>query len=186
MQTPYDAANFWQAIDTTAPEAPVNLQATANRTNGITLEWDLLPDMESSTKAYRIYRNNSLAYDWTQDNGGAELQPIGGGDEVADGSLPEMRYVDKDIIWGSTYTYEVSSVNKANIESPRSASLAVKTGAANVVTPQSIRMRPAGTHPLFIDGRNGGALAGKAVYRLNGSALHGVTGMPWGVYLIIK
>jgi hypothetical protein len=129
MQAAYD---YWHVVDTTPPEAPVKLRATASQANGISLEWDILPDLESCAKNYRIFRNGTMVYDWCQATGKSELQPTGGGDDVSSGERPEMKYVDKSITWGSTYTYEVTTINRADLESARSTPLAVNTSATDV------------------------------------------------------
>lgn len=87
------------AADSTPPTAPDDLTATPVSDTRIHLAYTAADDPDSGIDSYRIYRDN-----------------------VAVGSSPTTSFTDDGLTEATTYTYEVSAVNGAGIEGPRSAS----------------------------------------------------------------
>lgn len=102
-----------KAIDTTPPLPPAKLRVTLKATKTLVLEWDILPDLESDTKNFKIYRNNVLVYDFCKATGKGGLQANGG-------DLPQMIYTDTNTVLNTPYLYEMTATNYAEMESTRS------------------------------------------------------------------
>lgn len=88
-----------QSNDTTPPSAPTGLNANPLSESQIDLVWDTSHDPESGIAYYKLYRDGSLV-----------AQP------------PDTFYSDTGLNENTTYTYEVSAVNGAGIESNLSPS----------------------------------------------------------------
>ncbi|NIP53351.1 MAG: hypothetical protein GWN67_23055, partial [Phycisphaerae bacterium] len=83
--------------DTTPPSTPQNLSATPISEHQIDLSWDASIDTESGISHYNIYRDG---------------KPIGQSSSTS--------YSDTGLNSNTRYCYEVSAVNGAGLESPRS------------------------------------------------------------------
>ena len=101
--------------DTRPPTAPANLTATPTSSARVDLSWGASTD-DVGVTGYRVYRNNALA----ATRGGTQTT-----------------YADTAVAAGTSYTYQVSALDAAGHESPRS-------NAATVTTP------PAGPGPTHV------------------------------------
>lgn len=118
---------FYQVIDLdfigdvspTTPVAPGGLRASASTTSSITLKWNAA----ASAAEYRLYRNNTLIYS---------------GDQLSftDSGLPE----------NTTYSYAVSSVNEAEVESAFSQPITASTSSD--VNPDTPPTAPTHLHSM--------------------------------------
>lgn len=88
---------YSEVRDTTPPSAPSGVQAVAGDTT-VTISWSAVPDTDLAK--YRVYRDGSLIAEVTG-----------------------TTYMDANLTNGVTYTYEVSAVDKAGNESPKSAAV---------------------------------------------------------------
>jgi len=86
--------------DTTTPSAPQNLTATPASESQINLSWDASSDPESGVSYYNIYRDGALI-----------------------NTSSTLSFSDTGLNSGTTYTYQVSAVNGAGLES-RTSNLA--------------------------------------------------------------
>ncbi len=94
--------------DTTPPTVPQNLQAKAVSETRVDLAWDPAADDESGVPRYRIYRN------------GQSLT-----------TTAATSHTDMTCLPGRTYTYNVSAINGAGMESELSAGADVTTPTDN-------------------------------------------------------
>jgi len=92
------------APDTTPPFAPANLSVSGSASTQVSLAWNASTD-NVGVSGYRVYRDN---------------QQI-----ATTGTTPS--YNDATVSPGTTYTYEVSAVDAAGNESPRSNTVTVTT-----------------------------------------------------------
>ncbi len=106
--------------DTTPPAAPDSLTAVAESDSRVRLEWQAANDAESGIARYKIYRDNQLI-----------------------AQVPSPSYIDTGLFEKTAYTYQVSAVNFAQLESARSAS-AVATTLADTVRPTIVSVSAAG------------------------------------------
>ena len=83
--------------DITPPSVPTGLAATAASQTQIDLSWTAASDAESGVASYNIYR------------GGIKVGSTGG-----------LSFSDTGLTEGTGYTYEVSAVNGAGLEGPKS------------------------------------------------------------------
>jgi chitodextrinase len=83
--------------DQTPPDAPSGLTALATSTTQIALQWNAVSDPESGIRTYRLYRDGALI-----------------------DSATATSFADTGRTPGTAYTYEVSAVNGAGLEGPRS------------------------------------------------------------------
>jgi chitodextrinase len=90
--------------DQTPPPAPGGLSAIATSSTRIALQWNSVSDPESGIRTYRVYRDGTLI-----------------------DSSTTTSYADPGRVPGTTYTYEVSAVNGADLEGPRSEPASVRT-----------------------------------------------------------
>ncbi len=95
---------FITSPDTTAPSTPTDLIATSISSFQIDLSWASSDDPESGISRYKIYRDNA--------NIGQSAITI---------------FLDAGLTPNITYYYEVSAVNGAGLESPKSLPLLVTT-----------------------------------------------------------
>ncbi len=93
-----------QTTDSTPPTAPTALDTTAVTATQVDLTWSPASDPESGIASYNVYRNGALV-----------------------GSSTSTTFSDGGLTPFTTYTYEVSAVNGAGLEGPRSAPLVVTT-----------------------------------------------------------
>lgn len=91
-------------LDGSPPSAPTSLSATAVSATEIALAWGAASDPESGITLYRIYRGGAL---------------------IANASGTSFN--DTGLAPNTTYTYEVSAVNGAGLEGPRSAPASAAT-----------------------------------------------------------
>jgi hypothetical protein len=103
------------ADDTTPPTAPSTLTATPISESQINLTWSASSDPETGVANYNIYRD------------GAKV-------ETATGTS----YSDMGLMEDTTYSYEISAVNGAGLESAKSQSVSATTLAAVDTTPPTI------------------------------------------------
>ena len=90
--------------DTTAPSTPQGLGSTGQSASTIDLGWSPSADPETGVSFYRVYRNGS---------------------EIAQSNITS--YTDTMLSDGTTYSYTVSAVNAAGLESTPSAAVQVST-----------------------------------------------------------
>jgi fibronectin type 3 domain-containing protein len=83
--------------DQTPPAAPTDLSAIAVTSSRIELAWSAASDPESGVTHYRVYRDGAL---------------------INNAATPA--YADTGLAPATTYRYEVSAVNAAGLEGPRS------------------------------------------------------------------
>ncbi|MBI2652350.1 fibronectin type III domain-containing protein, partial [Candidatus Woesearchaeota archaeon] len=98
------AFKYVPLIDASAPSIPQNLAASNMTQTSVTLSWSASSDPESGVTNYKVYRNNAVVG-----------QPV------------STSFIDTGLAQGTTYTYEVSAVNGAGLESARSLPLNVTT-----------------------------------------------------------
>ncbi|MBN1782331.1 DNRLRE domain-containing protein [bacterium] len=94
--------------DDTAPAAPQNLTAAPVNETEVGLSWSASSDAESGIAGYRIYRDGVFA-----------------------GYTVNTTYADEDLVPGSSYTYTVSAVNGAGLESDPSPAAQADTPSDN-------------------------------------------------------
>ncbi|UCD02612.1 MAG: fibronectin type III domain-containing protein [Candidatus Aenigmatarchaeota archaeon] len=109
--------------DSTPPSIPQNLNAVAVTDNQIDLTWDASSDPESGISRYYIYR-----------------------DSVNVGQSTTTSYSDIGLTPSTTYTYEVSAVNGAGLESSKSDSSSATT-LEDTTPPVRSNGQPTGTLP---------------------------------------
>jgi hypothetical protein len=100
--------------DSTPPTVPVIIDATAVSQSQINIEWQASGDPESGISHYQVYRDN-----------------------VFIGQSNTTSHADGGLTAGTSYTYEVSAVNHAGLESLRSSPATVTTltdGSALAIT----------------------------------------------------
>jgi len=90
--------------DTTPPSIPTNLSATVVSSSQINLSWSPSSDPESGISNYNIYRDNVLV-----------------------GTSNTTSFSVTGLSEGTTYTYEVSAVSGAGLESSQSSSISATT-----------------------------------------------------------
>ncbi|MFQ5963712.1 MAG: fibronectin type III domain-containing protein [Candidatus Scalinduaceae bacterium] len=95
--------------DATPPTIPQNLSATAKSESQIDFTWQAADDPESGISKYNIYRD------------GANV-----------GQPTTTSFSDAGLDEGTTYTYEVSAVNGAGLESARSTPISATTLADTI------------------------------------------------------
>ncbi len=93
-------------VDETPPGIPQDLSATAQSEYSIQLDWAASMDPESGVSDYRVYRDGVV---------------------IAQAGNPG--YTDSGLVDATTYTYEVSAVNGAGLESARSTPTSATTVA---------------------------------------------------------
>ncbi len=98
----------FQITDLTAPSTPTDLAATAVDATRIDLSWTAASDPQSGISLYRIYRDGTLV-----------------------GASGPTEFSDIGLAPGTTYSYRVSAVNGADMESPLSDPAAATTPAPN-------------------------------------------------------
>jgi chitodextrinase len=91
-------------LDGSPPTAPTGLVATPISTSRIDLTWSPAGDPESGIRNYRIYRNGTFA-----------------------GTSATLAFADQGLTPNTTYTYEVSAVNGASLEGPRTPPVTATT-----------------------------------------------------------
>ncbi|MBN2138214.1 MAG: alpha/beta hydrolase [Sedimentisphaerales bacterium] len=128
--------------DSTAPQtAPGDLKAAALSSTSVELGWTARADLESGIKTFYYYRDGERIgrYEGPVD---PHHNPQGGfqkgnyGDEPNPESLyqspekwdrPVMKFTDTNLKGGTTYIYQISTVNWSDLESPKSAPIRVTT-----------------------------------------------------------
>ena len=106
--------------DTTPPTVPSNLTAFAVSESGINLQWEAANDLESGISRYNIFRDNTYI-----------------------GHTMVTSFSDKGLAENSTYTYKVSAVNGAGLESEKSAPI-LATTLADTTPPTIISVTTSG------------------------------------------
>ena len=113
--------------DVLAPNAPTGLTATVMASNRIRLNWSAITDAcGRAVAAYKVYRGNS---------------------NVA--SVGATTYDDKNLAPNTPYTYAVTAVDTANLESAKSATSSANTPPGADTTPPSV---PSGLQGVAISG----------------------------------
>jgi hypothetical protein len=107
--------------DETAPGVPQNLSATAQGQSSIHLDWTAATDPESGVSGYKVYRAGALI-----------AQPGSPG------------FTDTGLVDATAYSYEVSAVNGAGLESGRSAPASATT-ASDTTPPGLVSVESRGT-----------------------------------------
>lgn len=98
--------------DGTAPTPPSSLSAAAGGARRIDLEWDAASDPESGVDHYHVYRDGSRV-----------------------GESPAPDFSDTDRRPGTSYSYRVSAVNGAGLESEKSGETTVTTERSRDTAP---------------------------------------------------
>ncbi len=104
LEGPRSAPLVVMTKDGTPPTAPTALDTTAVTDTQVDLTWNPANDPESGVASYNVYRDNALI-----------------------GTSTTTSFTDTGVQAFTTYTYEVSAVNGAGLEGPRSAPLVVTT-----------------------------------------------------------
>ncbi len=112
--------------DATPPSIPQGLQATVVSDNRINLTWSASNDPESDVAQYNIYRNGVFIRE-----------------------TPSTNFSDTGLREATQYQYEVSAVNLADIESPKSAPASATTLVDN--TPPQLMSVFAAGNPNFVN-----------------------------------
>ena len=125
--------------DQTPPGVPGGLSAVPLSGTAITLAWTAAGDPESGIAWYRVYRDGVLA-----------------------DSTTGLGYTDAGLVTGTTYSYEVSAVNGAGLEGPRSPAVSATTplpttGDLLVTTETTGTNLPAG-YDVRVEGKGVGLL----------------------------
>ncbi len=107
----------WVA-DKTPPPAPTDLEATVVDANRVTLRWQAEADLDSGIKTFRIYRNGQCLAAYT--GSAPDLFQKPNYHDTLEKPLSEMIYTDTTVTTSTTYTYEVTTVNWCDLESPKS------------------------------------------------------------------
>lgn len=110
--------------DTTAPPAPENLTAQSMQANSITIKWDPFDVYVTDVSKYFIYRS-----------------------DVPDGPIDSKdagvtEYTDDKVSTSTTYTYQVSAVDKAGNEGQKSAPFSVTTLGNGTIVPPRTKITP--------------------------------------------
>jgi hypothetical protein len=95
--------------DTTAPTAPGTISPSNLAGNSVDLGWAAATDNESNIIRYNVYRNNTQI-----------------------GTSSTTNYSDSGLSEGTSYSYQVSAVNGAGLEGPKSAVLTVSTTSDSI------------------------------------------------------
>jgi fibronectin type 3 domain-containing protein len=111
------------STDTTVPSVPTGLAATAASCSQINLAWAASTDTGSGVGSYRVYRNNAL------------LRQV---------AAPATSTSDTGLLGSTTYSYQVSAVDKAGNESARSAVVSRATLACSTTTDLTAPSVPTG------------------------------------------
>jgi len=95
----------WQLVlDNSTPSVPQNLAAVSIAETTVDLTWDASSDPESGIDHYNVFRDNTIIAQTTTTS-----------------------FSGTGLTSGTNYTYEVSAVNGANLESARSTAILVTT-----------------------------------------------------------
>jgi pimeloyl-ACP methyl ester carboxylesterase len=126
-------ARLWQEFvrtggitDTTPPPPPTNL-VVAVAAGAVNLTWDAEADLESGLKTFNVYRDGKLvgSFAGPTNNAAKGSFQIGNYGDEAEPATPQMTFTDTKAPAGRR-RYEVTSVNWAGLESPRSAPARVR------------------------------------------------------------
>jgi fibronectin type 3 domain-containing protein len=132
--------------DNTPPSAPSGLGATPKSESRIDLAWNPAADNESGISLYNIYRDN-----------------------VKVGTATSTSYSDMGLSENTAYTYQVSAVNGAGTEGPKSNTVTGTTMADN--TPPDIVSADAAAESqvtvVFSEPVDGAGAENKANYSIN-------------------
>ena len=104
----------WVA-DQTPPPAPSFIQGSLTDAGGVLLRWQAEADLESGIKTFRIYRNGQRLSSYKGVAG--ELFQKPNYHDTLDRPLSEMTYTDPNVPFGVRYSYTVTTVNWAGLES---------------------------------------------------------------------
>jgi hypothetical protein len=137
-----EVANKWAEFvktgsvkDVTPPAAPFGLQAV-KADSKITLTWNAEADLESGIKTFRVYRDGTKVGEYnirvSAKNPSTWFQKENFGDEPDPGSRV-MTYDDTTVPAATACTYQMTTVNWDNLESPKSDPITVKADGAVVV-----------------------------------------------------
>ncbi len=144
--------------DQTPPGAPGGLRATPVSGTQVNLNWTAAGDPESGILRYRIYRNGVLT-----------------------DSTTGLGYADVGLTPGTTYTYEVSALNGAGLEGPRSQPVTVQTSGdlTPPSAPSGLSGRAVSDHQIDLDWAPAtdpeSGIQGYNIYRNGTLAGHSVT-----------
>lgn len=107
----FEIATLYQ-FNKLPPSAPLGVAVTPNGESNI-LSWVAATDFETGLLSYRIYRGTTSA-------NMTLLTEIG--------AAGPLTYIDSNTLPLTTYFYQVSAVNNANIEGPKSTEVSATTG----------------------------------------------------------
>ncbi|MBW2997110.1 fibronectin type III domain-containing protein, partial [Candidatus Woesearchaeota archaeon] len=110
--------------DTTAPPVPENLSAQSMQANSITIQWDPFDVYVTDVSKYFIYRSDVP----------------GGPIDSTEAGVTE--YTDDKVSTSTTYTYQVSAVDKAGNEGQKSAPFSVTTLGNGTIVPPRTKITP--------------------------------------------
>jgi hypothetical protein len=109
---------YLQSVDdTTAPPAPANVSNTSVTSSSITIGWEALSTNVTDEYKFLIYRSD-----------------VPGG-PIAATDTTVTKFQDKNVSSATTYTYSVSTVDKAGNEGSKSSAFSVTTDKGNTTAP---------------------------------------------------
>ena len=123
-------ANSWlefiktgYVTDSTPPmESPYNIEVR-NQGNGVVISWQADADIESGIKGFKIYRNNKVINtDSIESKWNFEFDYHDNPIEIYD----IFEFADRNIDKNREYSYQVSLINKAGLESTKSKAIVIK------------------------------------------------------------
>ncbi len=109
--------------DSTPPlESPYNVEVR-NQGNGIVISWQADADIESGIKGFNIYRNNKVINtDSVQSKWNFQFDYHDNPKEIYD----KFEFADTSSNKNGEYRYQVSLINQAGLESPKSKAIVIK------------------------------------------------------------
>jgi hypothetical protein len=146
------------SVDTTPPSTPQNLTATATSATSVQLSWQASQDAESGINHYNIYRDSALI-----------------------GQATSTSYSDTNLSSQTSYSYQTSAVNGANLESTKTSSVSVTTPRGNTspvlaaIGNKSVNENAALTFTISATDADGDTLTYSATNRPSGSTFSGST-----------
>ena len=109
--------------DSTPPlESPYNVEVR-KQGNGVVISWQADADIESGIKGFKIYRNNEVINtDSIHSKWNFQIDYHDNPKEIHD----KFEFVDRDINKNRKYSYQVSMINQAGLESTKSKAIVIK------------------------------------------------------------
>ena len=128
----------WVTDHTPPVSSPVNLKAKELGNTIVEIVWDALADLESGIKTFYIYRDGKKIGEFIGPNDNHNNKGFQFGN-YGDDPIPEvfyrmpeswnpteMKYIDRGLTPGNTYTYQISTANWSDLESAKSLPITIK------------------------------------------------------------